>query len=327
MPKKPAGLPIPFGWFAVEYSDALQPGEVRPLDYFDDERVIWRGEDGAVRALPAHCRHLGAHLGRGGEVVGNDLRCPFHHWTYDGDGAVTAIPYSPAPPPPVLRRPCPDPVFVEEQHGVIYVWHHPLGEPPRWTLASVPELDSGDWVPFERRDWVISIHCQEITENGVDYPHFLYVHGTKSPPEPEWKIEGVKRESFVTTKMETPRGLVDGTIHVRNTGPGQSFVRFGGISDVLMANLPTPIDENSTHLRQIFFTKRDASEGGQRVARAVAANVILQLEQDIPIWRHKRYVPNPPLVRGDGPIVAYRRNYAQYYVTAPMPDASREAAE
>jgi len=323
MRKKSAGLPIPFGWFAVEYSDALQPGEVRPYEYFDDEFVVWRGEDNAVRALPAHCRHLGAHLGHGGVVVGNDLRCPFHNWSYDGTGAVTDIPYSPGVPPG-LRTPCPTPRPVAESNGVIYIWHHPNGEAPLWEVASIPEIQSGDWMEIERRDWVIPIHVQEITENGIDYAHFPVIHGTKSPPEPEWTIEGYRRESFVTTKMETPRGLVDGSIHVRNTGPGQSFVRFSGISDMLLANLPTPIDENRSHLRQVFFIPRNASEGAQRASRAVARNVIFQLEQDIPIWTHKRYVANPPLVRGDGPIRVYRRNYAQYYVGASATESDAD---
>jgi 3-ketosteroid 9alpha-monooxygenase subunit A len=313
-----SALPIPFGWFAIGYSEELTPGDHRVVNYFDDEFVLWRGEDGGLRALDPYCPHLGAHLGHGGQVIGNDLQCPFHHWQFNGDGAVTHIPYASALPP-VLRRSCTGRREVAEAHGVIYGWYHPARAAPLWELASVPELDSGEWRRFERRDWRIPIHTQEITENGIDYAHFRSVHGTKSPPEPTWKISGYSRESNVVAKMETPRGTIDGSIHVRNTGPGQSFVRFGGISELLVLNLPTPIDGENTHLRQEFYMPNALDEKQQRAAAAVARNVIFQLEQDIPIWQHKRYEPRPMLVKGDGPILAYRRQYAQYYTVSPEP--------
>src|SRR5262249_47971167 len=72
--------PFPFGWFAVAYSDELGAGQVKALRYFGRELVLWRGEDGTARLLDAYCRHLGAHLGHGGRVNGNDIECPFHAW-------------------------------------------------------------------------------------------------------------------------------------------------------------------------------------------------------------------------------------------------------
>ena len=84
---------FPFGWFAVSYSDELAVGEVKPVRYFARDMVVWRGEDGQARVLDAYCRHLGAHMGHGGRVNGNDLECPFHAWQYNEAGAVTHIPY------------------------------------------------------------------------------------------------------------------------------------------------------------------------------------------------------------------------------------------
>ena len=92
-------LPLPFGWFAVAMSDEVAPGEVKTLKYFNSEFVLWRGEDGGLNALDPYCKHLGAHLGYGGEVIGKDLRCPFHHWSWNGQGGVTDIPYTKVVPP------------------------------------------------------------------------------------------------------------------------------------------------------------------------------------------------------------------------------------
>ena len=60
--RKRHDLPLPFGWFAVARSSELEAGQVMPRDFCATEFVLWRGEDGAVRALDAYCPPLGAPL-------------------------------------------------------------------------------------------------------------------------------------------------------------------------------------------------------------------------------------------------------------------------
>lgn len=313
MPEPRSPMPIPFGWFAIGMSDDFAKGEVHTLSFFDTEFVVWRGEDGVLRGIDPYCPHLGAHLGRGGgKVIGNDLQCPFHHWTFDGEGIVTDIPYSNAIPPK-LKRACDRGWRVVEKLGVVYTWFHPHKEEPLWELATSEELETGEWERIDGKTWTINVHPQEITENGIDYAHFRAVHGTQSPPEAEWEIREYNRNSRVTAKMDTPRGLVDGTIVVKNTGPGQSFVRFHGISDLIVVNLPTPIDRHTTLLREEFYIPRALEGSPRRAAMGIARNIMFQVDQDIPIWQTKRFEPAPILVRGDGPILDYRRQYARYY--------------
>ena len=58
---------FPFGWYAIELTDFVVPGQVKPLRYFGKDLVIWRGlDDGKVRITDAWCKHLGAHMGHGG---------------------------------------------------------------------------------------------------------------------------------------------------------------------------------------------------------------------------------------------------------------------
>ena len=88
----------PNGWFAVSSSDEVKSGEVKPLDYFGNPLVVYRTEAGEARVIDAHCPHLGAHLGFGGAVVGETVRCPFHHWCFGADGEVRRHPLCPAHP-------------------------------------------------------------------------------------------------------------------------------------------------------------------------------------------------------------------------------------
>jgi len=126
--------PFPFGWYVVCYSDELAVGEVKPVRYFARELVVWRGEDGKARVLDAYCRHFGAHMGHGGRVVGNDLECQFHAWTYDGTSAVTGIPYAKTIPLQAKRANCVPSWPVVERNGLVWVWYHPEGKPPKWEI-------------------------------------------------------------------------------------------------------------------------------------------------------------------------------------------------
>src|SRR5262245_30397134 len=99
----PSRFPFPpyaNGWFRALYSHQLARGEVKALHRLGRELVAFRGEDGAARVFDAHCRHLGAHLGYGGKVEGNAIRCPFHGWLWNGsDGRCLEIPYAKRIPP------------------------------------------------------------------------------------------------------------------------------------------------------------------------------------------------------------------------------------
>src|SRR4051794_19961277 len=89
----------PTGWFAVAKCADVPPSGVAPLRYFGRELVLFRTAAGDARVLDAHCPHLGAHLGHGGCVEGESIRCPFHGWRFDGAGACVAVPYATKIPP------------------------------------------------------------------------------------------------------------------------------------------------------------------------------------------------------------------------------------
>jgi 3-ketosteroid 9alpha-monooxygenase subunit A len=117
----------------------------------------------ALRAVDPFCPHLGAHLGVNSDVVGNDLRCPYHHWQFNGEGGVTKIPYTDVIAPS-MKRSCLPTWPVEEVDGVVYVWYHPAKAAPKWDVARIPECPKGEWVLAMTREWIVNIHCREIPE-------------------------------------------------------------------------------------------------------------------------------------------------------------------
>jgi 3-ketosteroid 9alpha-monooxygenase subunit A len=313
----------PNGWFQVAYTDELAPGAVMPLRYFGRDLVLFRGASGEAHVLDAHCPHMGAHLGHGGEVVGEHVRCPFHAWEFDGGGGCARIPYADKIPPRARLRSWP----VREVAGLVMVWHHAGDEPPSWELPTVDEHGSEEWTAYEKRRWKIRTHNQEMAENAVDRAHFFYVHGVAEMPTTNAEVRGHVLHVVSQTKMTTPMGKVGGSVESISHGFGFSTTRFRGIVETLLVTSVTPIDDEYVDTRFAFTVRKlPHKDVTKTVGRAFIAEIERQLEQDIPIWENKRYVSRPLLCDGDGPIGLYRRWARQFYGD-PEPAAETPRAE
>src|SRR5687768_3549653 len=114
---------FPTGWFQVDWSGALAPGEVKPIRYFDRDLVLYRGTGGEAHIMDAHCPHLGAHLGVGGRVEDDCIVCPFHNWRWDANGENVHVPYSERINKTKRARTWP----VLEANGILLMWHDEAG--------------------------------------------------------------------------------------------------------------------------------------------------------------------------------------------------------
>ena len=50
-----------------------------------------------------------------------------------------------------------------------------------------------------------------------------------------------------------------------------------------------------------------------KIAKAFIKSVTSEVQQDIPIWEHKLYRPNPALAPSEKPITEFRRWFSQFY--------------
>ena len=89
------------GWYWALRSAALRPGRTVAVTLMGRELALFRGRDGAVTALDAHCPHMGAHLAEGC-VEGTTLRCRFHGWRYDAGGRCVEVPSLGGAPRPMV---------------------------------------------------------------------------------------------------------------------------------------------------------------------------------------------------------------------------------
>ena len=315
-------LPIPFGWYAVSLSDEIAAGEVKTLRYFDRDIILFRTESGAASVLDAYCPHLGAHLGHGGKVQGESIACPFHGWQFNGDGMCTKVPYATRMPPRVVDRPCIRHYYAREDNGAIWAWYHPRGDAPHWELDHVPEMsDEQYWVNQEVREWFVDCHLQDTNENAVDKAHFAYVHISESVPEGQVTIDGHRRFTELASRTlahdasgQTIEGeYIDTSFISKSFGPGFTLQQFMGVTNSVMMGTLTPIHQQRMHMRFVFRFPELTSDLARVFNQGYIDHVCQQVEQDIMIWNHKRYEPDPILCDGDGPIAQLRKWFSRFY--------------
>jgi nitrite reductase/ring-hydroxylating ferredoxin subunit len=308
--------PYPRGWFAVASSDELQPGEVRAVHYFGQELVLFRSHTGMARVFDAYCPHLGAHLGHGGTVEGDELVCPFHGWRFGAEGACAGMPYGTRIPPAAKTRAW----EVREQYGVILVWHSAKGDAPDWEM---PGFDDANWTPSVSRSWVIKGHTQEVCENTADFGHFRFIHGTHlMRPLGEAQIDG----PYFTIEMESdPEALVPELRLDHPTTGGHGFCFGPGLTaadltatgsglEAMQRLYVTPVDEERVELRGVVTVgKLEDPVATEEYAKGLSQAVFEQWENDVPIWEHKVYRKTPALNDSESAIAVFRRWYEQFY--------------
>lgn len=156
------------GWYWVAPSADVPRRKVVRAKVQGRELVAWRGEDGVAHVMDAYCPHMGAHL-QDGKVEGDGLRCFFHAWKFDGDGALVDIPCMAKP---VAARVKSWPTA--ERYGMIWVW---TGEAPEHPLPQVPEHAEDDPGDFRvAGHFVKACHPNVMMINAIDAQHFNSVH-------------------------------------------------------------------------------------------------------------------------------------------------------
>lgn len=167
-------------WYPVAYADDLTD-KPQGFTLFDRPLVVVR-LDGEARVFEDICRHRGAALSLG-KVVGDCIRCPYHGWEYDAQGAISRIPQR-EELSGLVDASLPSYPTVEVS-GLVYTC---LGE-PKFPPPAIPEFDNPTYrfIHLDIYEWDCSM--QRRLENYFDFAHFAWVHdgilGDSSQPRVE----------------------------------------------------------------------------------------------------------------------------------------------
>lgn len=312
-------LPYPNGWFAVAFSEDVPPGKVLRRRFMGEDVVIYRTRSGLPRVIDPYCPHLGAHLGYGGSVAGEEIVCPFHHFRFDSSGACTATGYGTKPPNARLavKR-------AVEVNGVIMVWRHASDGLPTW---EVPEKAVSGFPSPARHMYTIIDHPQEVVENAIDIGHVGPIHHYKNPRvRKPMELDGPKFMIGPAAERVFPViGAVDIVFDVEAYGLGYIWVnaKIPRLrAQALFQAMATPVDPCRIDLRFTVSLKvgrpgRGPSKAMSGLSRGLTIGLAQafwhDLSLDFPIWENKRFLDRPRLAKGDGPVMNFRKWAKQFY--------------
>ena len=196
-------------WYVASWAHDLTT-EPQAETILSENVVLWRGEDGKVRAAENVCPHRFLPLSQG-RVQGNELQCGYHGLTFDGDGVCVDAPTQDAPPANCRIRSYP----VHENMGMVWIW---MGDPALADTADIydlPEYHQDGWGVGFGDALEVEANYLLLCDNLCDPTHVNYVHpttlgnrdGINAPITHSDTPWGVVTERF--TPNATPTGFVE----------------------------------------------------------------------------------------------------------------------
>lgn len=156
------------GWYWVLASAEVRTNKAKAASFMGRELVVYRGADGAVRAMDAYCPHMGAHLAEG-TVEGNGIRCMFHGWKFGEDGQCQDIPCLSK----LIQVEKVESFVTKEAYGMIWLW---VGAASPGEFPEVPEYAGQGVDTMLGNRFVKECHPNVVMINAIDTQHFNTVH-------------------------------------------------------------------------------------------------------------------------------------------------------
>lgn len=164
-----AGRYLRLFWHPVYRSEDLPAGRARPLKIMSEEFTLYRGEGGQAHAVAFRCAHRGTQLSTGW-VEGDNLRCFYHGWMFDGSGQCVEQPAEPEPFCQTIRiRSYP----IREYLGLVFVYMGE-GEPP--PLPRFLELEDFDGVRHPTTGPIWPCNYFNRIDQAADHLHTIFAH-------------------------------------------------------------------------------------------------------------------------------------------------------
>ena len=156
-------------WYPIAWSRELKPGRMLARRYAGEPVAVVRGRDGGLFALENRCAHRQVPLTHG-VVQGCTVRCGYHGWAYDAQGACIDVPYlGPERLPNGVRAyPC------REVDGLIFIFP---GDPSLAEARAPKSLGSRASRGYKTRELnrEVAAHDTFMHENLFDMNHqFLH---------------------------------------------------------------------------------------------------------------------------------------------------------
>jgi len=200
-PGTPMGAVMRHYWLPVMYSWELEPdGAPLKIRLLGENLTAFRQTDGRVGIMAEACPHRGASMffGRNEE---NGLRCVYHGWKFDVDGACTDMPNEPAESN--FRHKIHITSYQAADRGGV-IWAY-MGD-----QQNVPGLPDFEWCSLPETQvhhaykGIYECNWVQALEGDIDTCHLYFLHGRLDPKDPPtygvWHDDKAPRLETVETE-------------------------------------------------------------------------------------------------------------------------------
>ena len=186
-------------WQPICFSDELRDLPVR-VKILGEELVVFRDFQGSIGLLELHCPHRGTSL-EFGLISQRGIRCCYHGWLFDVDGAILETPGEPALST-LKERLCHGAYPIHEHSGVVFAYMGPPEERPAFPLYDSFSRPGYRLLPG--RKYYYPCNWLQILENAMDPVHTAFLHTIVSGSQFTEEFGNVPELDF----SETPVGMI-----------------------------------------------------------------------------------------------------------------------
>jgi 5,5'-dehydrodivanillate O-demethylase len=157
-------------WYPVAFARELEEFPVKRVELLGEFFALWHSPSGRYGIIPEPCPHRKASMAYG-VVEGDGLRCPYHGWKFDTDGACTDQPAE-KDNTNFTERVRATAGTVEELGGLVWAYVGPDPAPllPRFDVYVMDGYRDVGWAD-------IPCNYVQVMENAVDPHHVEHLHG------------------------------------------------------------------------------------------------------------------------------------------------------
>ena len=270
-PGTPMGEVFRRFWLPVMLSTELPGPDCDPkrLRVLSEDLIAFRDTDGRVGVVDAYCPHRGAPMffGRNEE---SGLRCVYHGWKFDVEGACVDLPN--APEGETFKNKVTITSYsAVDKGGAIWVYMGPKDKQP-----PLPGLRFMDLPDNQRYTWKMHIECNyfQSLEGDADASHANFLHNTLGDQSNNPRL-AVRRADLAALTDLVPRySIIEDTeyglmnVVTRDYTPGKKRVNIGhwimpavttAGSDRVVSqnNIRVPIDDKNCMFWRVRFNQNE----------------------------------------------------------------------
>ena len=234
-------------WYPVAFLQDLDPVRPTPFTLMGQDLVLWFDRAAQQwRAFADVCPHRLVPLSDGRLNGAGELECPYHGWSFAGNGQCTAIPQAPEGSSLSQRSQCRSYATACGQ-GLLFVFSGDPTSAEEHPLPLVPQLEEPGWVVQDTfRD--LPMDALTLLENVLDASHVPFTHhatvGRRENAAPvELELRSFGPEGFTGLWQEGPRRGKLGSQHTTYVAPGLMWhdLSAKGFARILTVVYATPI--------------------------------------------------------------------------------------